>query len=75
MTLKYGHLLQAAFQESGGEALRDWIDRCPNQLYSALTFQGGAAWRRRLLDDIGDQGTGVGVYREPQRRGTGPADD
>ena len=56
VTLKYGHLLQAAFQESGGEALRDWIDRCPNQLYSALTFQGGAAWRRRLLDDIGDQG-------------------
>ena len=56
VTLKYGHLLQAAFRESGGEALRDWIDRCPNQLYSALTFQGGAAWRRRLLDDIGEQG-------------------
>ena len=30
--------------------------RCPNQLYSALTFQGGAAWRKRLLDDLGDQG-------------------
>ena len=37
-------------------ALRDWIDACPNQLYSALTFQGGAAWRKRLLDDLGDQG-------------------
>ncbi|WP_420348771.1 transketolase [Pelagibius sp.] len=56
VTIKYGHLLQAAFQEPGGEALRDWIDRCPNQLYSALTFQGGAAWRKRLLDDLGDQG-------------------
>ena len=33
-----------------------WIDACPNQLYSALTFQGGAAWRTRLLDEIGDQG-------------------
>ena len=33
-----------------------WIDNCANQLYSALTFQGGAAWRKRLLDDIGDQG-------------------
>jgi pyruvate dehydrogenase E1 component len=27
----------------------------PNQLYSALVFQGGAAWRKRLLIDIGDQ--------------------
>ena len=54
--LKYGHLLKSAFSEPAGEALRQWIDRCPNQLYSALTFQGGAAWRKRLLDDIGDQG-------------------
>ncbi len=54
--LKYGSLLQAAFREPGGEALRRWIDECPNQLYSALVFQGGAAWRKRLSDDIGDQG-------------------
>lgn len=54
--LKYGVLQRAAFQEPGGAALRDWIDACPNQLYSALTFQGGAAWRKRLLDEIGDQG-------------------
>jgi pyruvate dehydrogenase E1 component len=54
--LKYGSLLEAAFREPGGEALRQWIDRCPNQLYSALVFQGGAAWRKRLNDDIGDQG-------------------
>jgi pyruvate dehydrogenase E1 component len=54
--LKYGSLLQAAFSEPGGEALRRWIDECPNQLYSALVFQGGAAWRKRLNDDIGDQG-------------------
>jgi pyruvate dehydrogenase E1 component len=56
VVLKYGSLLQRAFRESGGEALRDWIDKCPNQLYSALVFQGGAAWRKRLLDEIGDQG-------------------
>lgn len=56
VTLKYGVLLEAAFREEGGERLREWIDTCPNQLYSALTFQGGAAWRKRLLDDIGDQG-------------------
>ncbi|RWE16816.1 MAG: transketolase [Mesorhizobium sp.] len=54
--LKYGALQRAAFAEPGGEALRDWIDACPNALYSALTFQGGAAWRKRLMDDLGDQG-------------------
>ncbi len=54
--LKHGALQEAAFKEPGGAALRDWIDRCPNQLYSALTFQGGAAWRKRLADEIGDQG-------------------
>src|SRR5215469_12309305 len=54
--LKYGALLQQAFREPGGERLRQWIDNCPNQLYSALVFQGGAAWRKRLLDEIGDQG-------------------
>jgi pyruvate dehydrogenase E1 component len=54
--LKYGSLLQQAFAEPGGEKLRAFIDNCPNQLYSALTFQGGAAWRKRLLDEIGDQG-------------------
>ena len=53
--VKYGSLQQAAFREPGGETLRQWIDACPNQLYSALVFQGGAAWRKRLLDDIGDQ--------------------
>jgi pyruvate dehydrogenase E1 component len=54
--LKYGSLQQAAFAEPGGEKLRQWIDTAPNQLYSALTFRGGAAWRKRLLDDLGDQG-------------------
>jgi pyruvate dehydrogenase E1 component len=54
--LKYGSLQQAAFKEPGGEKLRQWIDNCPNQLYSALVFAGGAAWRKRLNDEIGDQG-------------------
>jgi pyruvate dehydrogenase E1 component len=54
--LKHGALQRAAFAELGGERLRDWIDRCPNPLYAALTFQGGAAWRKRLLDDLGGQG-------------------
>lgn len=54
--IKHGTLQEAAFKEPGGEALRQWINTCPNQLYSALTYQGGAAWRKRLLDDLGDQG-------------------
>ena len=54
--LKHGALQRAAFAEPGGDRLREWIDRCPNQLYSALTYQGGAAWRKRLTDDLGDQG-------------------
>ena len=54
--LKYGSLQQAAFKEPGGDWLRKWIDRCPNPLYSALVFAGGAAWRKRLNDEIGDQG-------------------
>lgn len=54
--IKYGRLQRAAFQEPGGERLREWIDNCPNQLYSALTFMGGAVWRERLMDELGDQG-------------------
>ncbi len=54
--IKYGAKQRAAFAEPGGEALRRWIDACPNSLYSALIFQGGAAWRKRLMDEIGDQG-------------------
>lgn len=56
VVVKHGQLQQAAFAEPGGDKLKAWIDRCPNQLYSALTYQGGAVWRSRLLDEIGDQG-------------------
>ncbi len=56
VTLKYGARQQAAFAEPGGARLRRWINACPNQLYAALTFQGGAAWRKRLTDKIADQG-------------------
>ncbi|WP_108816626.1 1-deoxy-D-xylulose-5-phosphate synthase N-terminal domain-containing protein [Loktanella sp. Alg231-35] len=54
--VKYGALQRAAFAENGGEKLREWIDNCPNQLYSALTFMGGAVWRERLMEALGDQG-------------------
>ena len=51
--LKYGTRLEAAFARPGGEALRQWIDDCPNDLYAALTYKGGAAWRENLLADLG----------------------
>ncbi len=51
--IKHGRLQEAAFARPGGEALRAWIDDCPNSLYASLTFQGGAAWRTALLADLG----------------------
>ena len=54
VSMKYGKLLQRAFAEPGGETLRDWIDRCPNSLYSALTYKAGPTWREYLKRDIGD---------------------
>ena len=54
--VKYGRYQREAFAEPGGDALKQWIDSCPNDEYSALAFQGGAAWRERLENDLGDQG-------------------
>ncbi|POR44557.1 transketolase [Methylobacterium sp. V23] len=56
VVLRHGTLQRAAFAEPGGARLKAWIEACPNQTYSALAFQGGAAWRRRLTEELGDQG-------------------
>ena len=53
VTLKYGKRQLAAFARPGGNALCDWIDTCPNADFAALTYQGGSAWRERLMRDIG----------------------
>jgi len=52
VTLKYGKLLETAFAQPDGGHLRDWIDACPNSLYSALVFKGGAGWREALTRDL-----------------------
>ena len=52
VTLKYGRLLEAAFARPGGDNLRAWIDACPNSLYSALVYKGGAGWREHLQHDL-----------------------
>jgi len=53
VTLKYGKRQREAFAQPGGKTLEEWIDNCPNAEFAALTYQGGAAWRERLLADIG----------------------
>lgn len=53
ITLKYGKLQREAFRRPGGKSIEEWIDHCPNAEFAALTYQGGAAWRARLMADIG----------------------
>ena len=53
ITLKHGKLQRAAFARPGGKAIEEWIDSCPNAEFAVLTYQGGAAWRERLMADIG----------------------
>ena len=53
VTLKHGRLQREAFARPGGKAIEEWIENCPNAEFAALTYQGGAAWRERLLADIG----------------------
>ncbi len=52
ITVRWGRLLRAVFDEPGGPDLRDWIVDCPNDLYAALAYEGGAAWRRALQDSL-----------------------
>jgi pyruvate dehydrogenase E1 component len=52
VTLKYGRLLEAAFARPDGHHLREWIDACPNSLYSALVYKGGEGWREHLHRDL-----------------------
>src|SRR5437667_4820973 len=52
VTLKYGRLLEAAFAGPDGHHLREWIDACPNSLYSALVYKGGEGWREHLRRDL-----------------------
>ncbi|HET6345822.1 MAG TPA: transketolase, partial [Myxococcota bacterium] len=53
VTLKWGKAQERAFARPGGAKLRAWIEACSNAEYAALTYQGGAAWRERLMADIG----------------------
>ncbi|PKR49655.1 hypothetical protein [Thalassospira marina] len=52
ITIKYGRKLHEAFARPGGKSLKKWLNESPNDVYSALTFQGGAAWRKQILADM-----------------------
>ncbi|MFJ8685413.1 transketolase-like TK C-terminal-containing protein [Micromonospora wenchangensis] len=48
--VKYGRRLAQAYARPGGAALRDWIDRMPNEQYQSLFGLTGPALRRQFLD-------------------------
>ena len=64
VSLKYGEQLEKVFRLPGGSSLRGWVDECPNSMYSALTFQGGAAWRQAILADM-SKSRGVRAIIDP----------
>lgn len=62
--IKYGKLLEAVFAEPGGDAIRQWIDDCPNDLYSALVFQGGAAFRAQIAQDLAGNAAALAIVAQ-----------
>jgi pyruvate dehydrogenase E1 component len=64
VSLKYGRELEKVFRLPGGSSLRGWVDECPNSMYSALTFQGGAAWRQAIIADM-SKSRGVRAIIDP----------
>ena len=54
ITLKYGKKLSALADKNGGDAIIQWIDDCPNSLYSALTYKGGEGFRQHIEGEVGN---------------------
>jgi pyruvate dehydrogenase E1 component len=48
--VKYGPLLRDAFDQPGGQCLREWIDAMPNERYQSLFQLAGHQLRDRFLD-------------------------
>ena len=53
--LRHGKKLAAALKAN--PAVADWLDALPNADHSALLYQGGAAWRARIDQDLGKKAT------------------
>ena len=54
--LRWGKALQAVLDPQ--PALRAWLESLPNADLSALHYQGGAAWRARIVADLGEAAAG-----------------
>src|SRR5271166_104838 len=52
VVVKYGKKLQDVFKGNAGTDLKEWLDTCPNSLYSALVYKGGPGWREHLQRDM-----------------------
>lgn len=66
-TLKWSKRQREAFAKPGGQALQSWIETAPNDLYAALSYQGGAAWRERLNADLAGDANAlklIGAYKD-----------
>ena len=51
--IRYGKKLAKALKAKGGKVVKDWLESLPNADFSALHYQGGAAWRARIEADLG----------------------
>ena len=51
-TLKFGTEQQKAFAQPGGAAIQAWIEAAPNDVFAALSYEGGAAFRAALQQDL-----------------------
>jgi pyruvate dehydrogenase E1 component len=49
--LRYGKRLRAAIDKN--RAIKDWFEQLSNAELSALHYQGGASWRKRIEMDLG----------------------
>lgn len=67
--VKYGYRMRAAFSQPGGEALREWIDKMPNEQYQSLFALGGADLRGRFVDRAPPEvGVVIGQYSDTELR-------
>lgn len=51
--LRYGKKLREFFKPPAGKIVKRWYDQCANDVFSAMCFQKGPAFRARILADIG----------------------
>ena len=63
ITLKYGKKLQSLSKIKGGNEILNWIDNCPNDLYSALSYMGSKGWREHLNIDLKNNKDSINIIK------------